>query len=181
MKLNTAFGLWSGLMGEVMLRDINPRTNDPNTQGFKAANWEQHFQANVLSYSEFVLRIGPLSEGLQSSAMADSTPFAQAFVGLAELYDRLSTCNPNTMGSLETTSPTTPYPPYDVIRRVRMLERALLKLIVAVDSRRELYPEAHLYAEQREQHERRAAFHRLLPTLFYSAAQVIPGAVSSSQ
>ena len=62
-----------------------------------------------------------------------------------------------------------------------MVERALLKLIVSLDSRRELYPEAHLYAEQREMREKRAAFHRLVPTLLYRAAQVIPGAVPSAQ
>lgn len=158
-----------------MLRDINPRTNDPNTQGFKAAKWEQHFQANVLSYSEFILRTESVSESSQSSATTDSTPFAKAFIGLGELYDRLSMCNPSKMGSSEIFAPTTA----PIIRRVRMVERALLKLIVSFDSRRELYPEAHLYAEQQQQRERRAAFHRLLPTLFYSAANIIPGAVSS--
>ena len=115
-------------------------------------------------------------------------PFAQAFFGLAELYERLSTCNPDSSitaspekgsekGSErepEITSSTT-----EIIRRVRMVERALLRLIVSLDTKRELFPEAHVYAEQREQREKRAAFHRLLPSLFYNAARVIPAAVSS--
>ena len=155
-----------------MLRDINPQTNAPNTQCFKGARWEQHLQANVFSLSEFVQLF---SEGLDSST-GDSTPFAEAFLGLGELYDRLSTCDPSTFEP-EITSPTTP----EIVRRVRMVERALLKLIVSLDSRRELYPEAHLYAEQREMREKRAAFHRLVPTLLYRAAQVIPGAVPSAQ
>jgi hypothetical protein len=198
-------------MGEVMLRDINPRTSDPNTQAFSySARWEQHFQANILSYSEFVQSFSALrqmrgvehrdwqqyfEDSKESQGSAATTvsslgakPFAQAFFGLAELYERLSTCNPDSSitaspekgsekGSErepEITSSTT-----EIIRRVRMVERALLRLIVSLDTKRELFPEAHVYAEQREQREKRAAFHRLLPSLFYNAARVIPAAVSS--
>lgn len=194
-------------MGEVMLRDINPRTSDPNAQVFSySARWEQHFQANILSYSEFVQSFSALrqmrgpehkdwqqyfSDSKETQGSAATTiaglgvkPFARAFFGLAELYERLSTCNPDssTTASLDTeakrepdiTSSTT-----EIVRRVRMVERALLRLIVSLDTKRELFPEAHVYAEQREQREKRAAFHRLLPSLFYNAARAIPGAVSS--
>ena len=42
------------LIGEVMLRDLNPHATDPHTQSFDTDKWQQHFQANVISYTEFV-------------------------------------------------------------------------------------------------------------------------------
>lgn len=173
MRLSAALGLRSGLMGEVMLRNINPQTNDPNTQGFKGARWGQHFQANVLSYSEFV---HSFSEGLESST-AGSTPFARAFLGVAELYDRLSTCHTGTLPVsqilTQMKSPTTP----EIIRRVRTVERALLKQIVSLDSRGEWYPEGHLYAKQSLLCQSTPTIDNIKQLL----AQVMPGAVPSPQ
>ena len=113
-------------------------------------------------------------------------PFAHAFVGLAELYELLSHCDPSEQlasgsGDVQIAQPRTGSDAA-IVRRVRKVESALLNQIVALDSRQgqEMFAEAHEYARQRDQRERKDAFSKRLWSVFYGGvARSIPGAVSA--
>ena len=56
--------------------------------------------------------------------------FAHAFDGLARFYETLSKADP-----LDSTAP--------IVRRVQLIEVALLNMITKLDASKELFPEAH--------------------------------------
>ena len=75
---------------------------------------------------------------------------ANAFAGLASLYDLASLADPRLSPEAEAKrvegiAPLLP----PALRRLRMVEQALLQMIIALDNRREFAAEAHDYAAER--------------------------------
>ena len=108
---------------------------------------------------------------------------ANAFAGLASLYDLASLADPRLSPEAEAKrvegiAPLLP----PALRRLRMVEQALLQMIIALDNRQEFAAEAHAYAAKRaRQAQDRSieSFKLRLPGLLSGAASWMQAPASS--